>query len=255
MKLSRLLMALAAFLLTVQVAKADGISLVGTLASPETVVTDTIDLTSSATITLQTYGFGGGVNQAGTVIAAGGFDPFVGLFAGTGPSATIVTENGNPAGTSDVLNNYAPTSLNGFSAGFGTAAENSFAGCGPAGMVTIGSGAGSSVCGDITMTVTLNPGIYTILLTDADYIPNALNGGPLGDVDDSSNFTDFTNGVFQTCNTTDDGTTTCITPTDAYALDITGLPPVTTPEPSALLLLGMGLLTLAGARKRLSQTP
>ena len=38
----------------------------------------TVTLSTTGAITLQTYGFGGGVNAAGTTIAAGGFDPFVG---------------------------------------------------------------------------------------------------------------------------------------------------------------------------------
>lgn len=39
---------------------------------------------------LNTYGFGGGANYAGTVIPDGGFDPFVGLFSGTGSTALFI---------------------------------------------------------------------------------------------------------------------------------------------------------------------
>ena len=47
-------------------------SFVGTLASPEDFFSVTVSIPSDTDVTLQTYGFGGGINQAGTVIAPGG---------------------------------------------------------------------------------------------------------------------------------------------------------------------------------------
>jgi hypothetical protein len=70
-------------------------------------------LSGAGTLTLQTWGFGGGTNAAGMVIPAGGFDPFVGVFDSSGDLIQ---------GTSDVLSSYA-----------------SFTGCPPAGLVTIGN--------------------------------------------------------------------------------------------------------------------
>ena len=78
------------------------------------------------------------------MVPAGGFDPFVGVFAGTGDSASFIN------GTSDDLSNFS-----------------SFAGCPPAGTVNIGG----SVCGDITMSLALTVGTYTVLLSDAAFIP------------------------------------------------------------------------------------
>ena len=190
----------------------------GTLSSPEDTFILAIDLTTGGNVTLQTYGFGGGTNAAGTVIPSGGFDPFVGLFSGTGPTALFIN------GDSDILTNYTP-------------------GCPPAGTVTIGSVSGQ--CGDVNLQFTgLAAGTYTVLLSDSEYIPNAVFevAGMLGD-----GFTDFTGGVFQTCVNANN----CIPQTDTanWALDITlssGSAPAV-PEPGAFGLAGLGLAFAAGA--------
>jgi hypothetical protein len=191
-------------------------SYTGTLNSPEDSATFTVDLANPGTLELQTWGFGGGTNAAGTVISAGGFDPFVGVFSGTGDSAVLVD------GTSDVLSNYG-----------------SYTGCPPAGMVDIGG----DTCGDVNMSFSLAAGTYTVLLTDAEYIPVATfeTDGMLGD-----GFYDFTAGVFQTCNGN-----TCITPTANFALDITTPDSVAaTPEPRTMWFAGIGVVLLASARRR-----
>ena len=65
-------------------------------------------LSTSATVRIQSWGYGGsasapgGTNAAGTVIAAGGFDPYISLFAGTGINATFLASNDDglcPPGT------------------------------------------------------------------------------------------------------------------------------------------------------------
>ena len=101
---------LAVLLVLAGSAFADSTSYTGTLANS----TDSYSLvfnvggTSNENVTIQTWGFGGGVNAAGQTIAAGGFDPFVGIFSGTGSAATILTDGlGDPYGTSDALSNYA----------------------------------------------------------------------------------------------------------------------------------------------------
>ena len=191
----------------------------GTLSSPEDTFILAIDLTTGGNVTLQTYGFGGGTNAAGTAIPSGGFDPFVGLFSGTGSTAVFIN------GDSDVTTNYTP-------------------GCPPAGLVTIGSVPGQ--CGDVNLQFTgLTPGTYTALLTDGENIPNALFEPPGGLLVDG--FTDFTGGVFQTCVNANN----CIPQTDTanWALDITlssGSAPAV-PEPGAFGLAGLGLAFAAGA--------
>ncbi|HUP02858.1 MAG TPA: DVUA0089 family protein [Bryobacteraceae bacterium] len=163
-------------------------SYTGTLTSPEDSASGAfvVNVPFAGVLTVQTWGFGGGTNAEGTAIAAGGFDPFVAVFSGTGATAAFL------AGSSDILSNYS-----------------SHAGCPAAGKVMIGA---NSDCGDVAFSVTVAPGSYTIVLTDAGYVPAAVfeSSGTLGD-----GFIDLTGGApLQTC----DGA--CIAPTGNFALDI-----------------------------------
>jgi hypothetical protein len=160
-----------AFLLVAAAASAATLSTTGTLATPEEYVEFriTIGMNNSA-ITLQTYGFGGGTNHLGNTIMSGGFDPFVGLFQGTGSTAAFI------AGSSDILSDFSP-------------------GCPPAGTLEIRSVTGQ--CGDDVLHVTgLAGGIYTAILSDGAYVPTAAfeTMGFLGD-----GFSDLTGGVLRTC--------------------------------------------------------
>ncbi len=214
---------LLALLLLVSVprAAADSTSYTGTLASSTSTVEITLNLAAASDVTLQTYGFGGGTNAAGTAISAGGTDDFVGVFAGTGDSATMLADaSANPFGTSLVLSNYS-----------------SFVGCGPAGTVNIG---GSPTCGDITMSLgKLAAGTYTVLLSDGQYIPNAVfDNGTLGE-----GFSDFTGGSF--CNSEINGVD-CPNTSGNYALDISTTPGlVATPEPGSIILVSGAMSAMA----------
>jgi hypothetical protein len=202
---------LVAFL-AIQAASGGTISYTGTLVSPEDASTViTVTLASGGTLGLETYGFGGGTNAASAVIPAGGFDPFVGVFAGTGSGAIFID------GTSDLLSNYSP-------------------GCPPAGMVNIGG----LVCGDVTLSETLSAGTYTVLLTDGAYIPNAVyeTNGTLGD-----GFTDF--------NTTDSGTKCITpTANWALDITTPGTTSTAAPEPGGLCAIGLGLIAWSVAWRR-----
>jgi len=193
-------------------------SFTGTLASSDSVFETPLTLAAPATVTLQTYGFGGGTNAASTVIPAGGTDPFLAIFAGTGNGATILTDGlGDPFGTSLDLTNYS-----------------SFVGCPPAGTVNING----AVCGDITMVLPALPaGTYTVVLSDGEYIANAVfDNGTLGE-----GFTDLTGGVF--CNLVINGQD-CPNTSGAWALDITTTPVTPVPEPGTLALFASGLAWL-----------
>ena len=220
--------------MTAPYAFADSASFTGTLATPESTFTTTFTLATAGDVTLQTWGFGGGTNAAGTSIPAGGFDPLLALFAGIGSGAPILTDGmGNPFGTSDTLSNYS-----------------GFVGCPPAGTVNIGG----AVCGDITMSLALASGTYTILLSDANYVPNAIfDNGTLGE-----GFTDLTGGAFQTCNISG-GATTCVDDTGNWAFDLMTVGATNVPEPATLLLLASGLIAvragLPPARRKRERTP
>jgi hypothetical protein len=209
-------------------ASGTGLYYAGTLATPESVFEATFVVSASETITFQTWGFGGGTNSAGNTISPGGFDPLISLFNGPVPTATMYVDGlGNPLADADNLSN-PPWSYVG--------------NCPPAGTVAIGT---DQDCGDDFMQVLLAAGVYTLVLTDANYIPNAIyDNGAL-----SEGFVDFTNGVFQTC---DPVSNVCITPNGNYAVDILsangGLMAV--PEPGSLALFSLGLGVLAGWGRR-----
>jgi hypothetical protein len=224
-----------------QTASASAFSFTGTLPSPgDDYVEFIMHLNLSGVVNIQTYGFGGGTNVASQLIPAGGFDPFVGVFSGTGGSAVFID------GTSDALSNY--TSEPGA--------------CPPAGTVFINATYGSQ-CGDVRMEfntgagfdATLTAGTYTVILSDALYYPDAatdpsvttLGGAP---------FQDFTAGAisFSTCY----DPSTCIADTGNWAIDIEGgegftATQVVVPEPATLILAGAGLLAIGCARRRRSR--
>ena len=215
------------FTLIPNAVQASSVSYAGTLTRSTDGVEETFTLSTPATIGLQTWGFGGGTNAAGEVILPGGTDPFLGIFSGTGASATILTDGGgNPFGTSLDLSNYG---------------NPNFLGCPAAGAPMIG---GSPQCGDITMTLTsLAAGTYTVILTDGQYVPQAVfDIGTLGE-----GFSDFTGGAF--CNVAINGVN-CPNTSGAYAFDITGLPSSAVPEPTPLAFVGVALIALALVRRR-----
>ena len=93
---------------------------------------------------MQTWSFGGGTNAAGQVIAAGGFDAYVSLFAGWGGGASFLVSN------DDGL-------------------------CPP--------GAGAPSCADSTLSIVLPAGRYTLAISQPANFSFAenLGTGTLGD--------------------------------------------------------------------------
>ncbi|MFZ0211285.1 MAG: DVUA0089 family protein [Candidatus Acidiferrales bacterium] len=230
MRWTKYFVALAVILLAAVAANANSTSLsyTGALGSAQSTFALVFNVGggTSQNVDFQTWGFGGGTNAAGNLIGAGGFDPSLALFFGQGPLASLIN------GTADNEGNFG-----------------SFIGCGPAG--TVGFSNGDSVCGDINMSISLAPGTYTLVLSDANFIPNSFfDNGTLGE-----GFTDFTGGVFQTCDFNSMGVMNCITPSANWAFDVTdttganlSVPTSSTPEPASFFLLGTGLLALAWMR-------
>jgi hypothetical protein len=107
------------------------IACTGTLSTPEDIFTETFTLATSAAITVQSYGFGGGTNADGTMIAPGGFDSMVGLFSGTATAATILESAANPIASADNFGLYSPA-------------------CPPADAILVGTV--RAVCGDNTLS-------------------------------------------------------------------------------------------------------
>lgn len=70
-------------------ALAANVSFTGNLAGDNDVQLFTFTLATDSNVTLRTLSYAGGVNAAGSVIGAGGFDPVLALFAGTGAGAIL----------------------------------------------------------------------------------------------------------------------------------------------------------------------
>ena len=205
------------------------ISCTGSLGTSIDVFTETFTVPGGGplAITVQTYGFGGsgaGTNAAGNPILAGGIDSLVALFSS--PPETILMDGLNPIASVPGSTQF-------------------FAGCGPAEKVLIGA---QLLCGDNTLTATLSPGMYTLFLSDANYVPFAVSPGPPVSSLLSDGFGDLTGGVFDTCN--DSGA--CLDRNGNFAVDILGLPapPSQVPEPGTVSLLVSGLAALVYKRRR-----
>lgn len=90
--------AAALFALGLTSAQAGVTSFTGSLSGPSAVQFFQFTLGTDSDISLRTWGYAGGTNAAGEVIATGGFDPILSLFAGTGPSALLIDANDDGLG-------------------------------------------------------------------------------------------------------------------------------------------------------------
>jgi hypothetical protein len=201
------------------------ISCTGTIDTPEDYFLKSFTVSGSGpqAITIQTFGFGGGTNAAGSVISSGGFDSLVALFS-SAPETILTDVSGNPIASVPGSTQFFP-------------------GCPPAGTVSIG---GITTCGDNKLTATLSPGTYTLLLSDANYVPYAVSPGPPFSSLLSDGFADLSGGIFQTCTNTG----ACIGTNGHFAVDISGVPVTPVPEPSTLTLLASSLVVFVFARRR-----
>jgi len=159
-------------------------SYVGTLADAQDAALIQFSLAAAGTVNFQTWGFGGGINGAGASIAAGGFDPYLSLFSGTGAGATFLASNDDGV-------------------------------CPPGNTV-------SGLCRDSTLSQSLAAGSYTLAITltgNMSFAEN-LGSGTLGDGFIGLFTPDFYNNELQVTLTgdyavditTDAGTTTGTVP-------------------------------------------
>jgi hypothetical protein len=86
---------LAVFVFAASYAAAASVSYVGNLdaANANDFALFQFTLSIAANVDIQTWGYGGGANAQGAVIAAGGFAPYVSLFQGSGNGATFLSSN------------------------------------------------------------------------------------------------------------------------------------------------------------------
>jgi hypothetical protein len=136
-------------------ASAASISLQGTLALSAGAANNTAAYTffvsAASTVTIQSYGYGGsgsapgGTNLVGTVIPAGGFDPYISVFTGAGPLATFLASNDDGS-------------------------------CRP-------GTSSAGLCGDSALSLSFGPGTYTLVVEAFDNMSLAenLGSGTLGD--------------------------------------------------------------------------
>jgi hypothetical protein len=105
---------------------------------------------------------------------------------------------------------------------------------------------GTATCGDDKLTATLSPGTYTLLLSDANYVPFAVSPEPPISSLLSDGFADLSGGIFQTCTNTG----ACITTNGNFAVDISGVAVTPVPEPTTLVLMTSGLAMVVHKRRR-----
>lgn len=170
----------------------------GSLAADNDVYSHTFDVTTSQDFTFYTTSYGGGMNADGTHTNAGGFVPVLTLFSST---------------TGNVL---------GFGGGDGMCSGSSVA------------DAGTGLCEDAYFTQMLDPGSYTLDLTE---FPNVaignLSDGFLAGSDASFTGTNCgSGGMFLQADVAP-----CVERTSNYAVNITSASASPVPEPPTWLLV------------------
>ena len=206
-------LATAIFLFCSLSAQASVISSQGSFASDDEVRLFNFSLPVDFLFSARTWSFGGGVNGAGDPIAAGGFAPILSLFSATGNQDLLQIAQAGAGGS-------CPSGAN--------------------------VDAASGYCFDVGVSALLSAGDYLLALTQD-------NNTPLGPY--------FTDGFLQAgrgnftgpdylgangqCVLVDGSQRNC-----NWAVDLVLPDRVTVPEPGTLALLALGLITIAGLKRR-----
>lgn len=98
-------------------ARASSTSLIGTFVFDNDVVLYNFTVLEQSNVTLQTFSYGGGVNAAGDVIPAGGFDAVLSLFDSSG---ALITYDDDGVGNVDPVTGVAYDAFIGITLGVGT---------------------------------------------------------------------------------------------------------------------------------------
>ena len=190
-------------------------SFTGNFGMDDDLATFTFQLNAPSTVTLVTLGYAGGTNSAGQTILPGGFDPFISIFQGLGPTSTLFNVNND-------------------------------GGCG-----SVGQDGVTNACFDAFLQlVTLPSGDYTVVLTQSD---NSPFGPTLGDGFSQSGNGNFTGPTFLGVPGSFIDATGAQR-TSAWALDIRGVDSLGNsagvPEPASMVLFGSGCLALFVTRRQ-----
>ena len=97
MHFAKTLLAVGALVLSSLVCHASDFSFTGNFSNINDVQLFNFTVGSGSNVVLHSYGYAGGTNAAGTIIARGGFDPILALFQGTGASAIQIGQNDDGA--------------------------------------------------------------------------------------------------------------------------------------------------------------